>query len=382
MILSLPFFLTLLVSASVYWLIPKQAIRTLFLTLVSLLFLTWIDWHVTVLILGLTIFTFPFSRQIERNNNKKIWLSTGIIGLLAALVFFKYLGLLENTWNDLHSFLRWLPVFRIELLFMPLGISYIIFKYISFLIDVYWGIVRRSTFIEFLCYGSLYTIYVAGPIERFERLKPQFENKKTFTPDFLSEGFERIVFGIFKKAVLADWIGYFINPVLQHPNDHSLILRIAALLGFSFQIYFDFSGYSDIAIGSSRFFGLKIMENFNWPYLQPNISQFWRCWHISLSEWIRDYIFFPLSRISRNRVWNILFVPVIAMGLCGFWHGPKWHFLIWGMIHGLAISSLQVWNLIKKKNPRIAGLAKAGWFNLFSILLTFAFVTIAWIWFM
>lgn len=381
MIISLKFFGVLVGSALIYWLIPWQKYRNAFLSLVSLAFVSWFDKWAGVLILSLTIFTWFFGLLIDRKENKKFWHVLGIVGLLAVLIVFKYSGLMVETFNQLTSFITTLPEFHIDKILLPLGVSYITFKYISYLTDIYWKIVKPGHFIDFLCYGSLFTIYVAGPIERFERLKPQLEIRRKFFSSHIEESFKRIVFGIFKKVVLADWIGYFIYPVWDNLDNYSLGIQALALLGYSLQIYFDFSGYSDIAIGASRLFGFKIKENFNWPYLQPNINQFWRNWHISLSDWIRDYIFFPLSRVSSNKLWLILFVPVISMGLCGFWHGAGWHFLFWGILHGLAISIYQFWQRLKKSNKIVLNLSKQKWFGYFSPVITFIFVTIAWIWF-
>jgi alginate O-acetyltransferase complex protein AlgI len=245
-----------------------------------------------------------------------------------------------------------------------------------------WGIVKPGRFIDFLCYGSLFTTFVAGPIERFERLKPQLESPRDrFQVNHLEVAFFRIVIGLFKKLVIADWMGYFINPIWQHPSEYSAIIRVAALFGYSMQIYFDFSGYSDIAIGSSRLFGLTIMENFNNPYFAPNISQFWRRWHISLSDWIRDYLFFPLSQGRSSKLWLTLFVPVIAMGLCGLWHGAAWHYMIWGVWHGIGIAIYQYWNQYKRAHKKRMGWTKAKWANNLGILMTFVYVTIGWWWF-
>jgi len=383
MIITLPFFGTLIIAAIVYWLIPGKVWKNLFLTLVSLGFLTYLDRWAPVMILVMTVFTYLIARMIQQGKNKKIWHLSGVLGLVLLLVFFKYSGLLVTTLCSLMSFVSMLPTFRIEHLLLPLGISYITFKYISYLTDVYWGIVKPGYFLDFLLYGSLFTIYVAGPIERFERFKPQAEATSwKFQSIFLSESFERIVYGIFKKAVLADSIAYLINPVWANPDGYASYIYILAIIGFSFQIYFDFAGYSDIAIGASRMFGYKIMENFNWPYLQPNISQFWRNWHISLSDWVRDYLFFPLSRKFSGKFWQLILVPIIAMGICGIWHGAAWHFLIWGMIHGAALSLLQFWNLWKKKHPALNRLTNTTKFNYFSTALTFGFVTFAWYWFL
>jgi D-alanyl-lipoteichoic acid acyltransferase DltB (MBOAT superfamily) len=280
------------------------------------------------------------------------------------------------------QFVHHLPGFHFNLLLLPLGISYITFKYMSYLIDLSWGLVERGSFLDFLCYGSLFTIYVAGPIERFEKLKPQLELEAgSFEISYLAFGFRRIVFGLFKKLVLANWLGYFINPVLANGSHYSLLIKIAALFGFSLQIYFDFSGYSDIAIGSSRLFGLRIMENFANPYLAPNISQFWRRWHISLSDWIRDYLFFPLSSGKVNKIWLTLGVPLLAMGLCGLWHGSAWHYMFWGFWHGAGISVYQYWNQQKRKHKTVLKMSKQPWFQTASIVTTFIFVTIGWWWF-
>ena len=376
--ISLPYFGILVLSAILYWLLPKQNWRNLFLSIVSLAFIANIDKSAALFVVILTMFTYLWGWIIASFSNKKTYHLIAIVSLLLILLVFKYLGLFINTWNSLNDFFKLLPVFNFEKLLLPLGLSYIIFKHISYLTDIYWGIVKKNSFINFLCYGSLFTIYVAGPIERFERLNPQLDTHQKFNQSLISESFERIVYGLFKKAVIADWIGYFIRPVLINQPDHSQLIQIIALIAYSIQIYMDFSGYSDIAIGSSRLFGFKIMENFNYPYFQQNISQFWRSWHISLSDWIRDYIFFPLSRVSRDKTWNLLFVPVIAMGLCGFWHGPSWHFLLWGVAHGLAISFYQYWNRYKKKHKVLLELSNTKWFSRLSIVFTFTFVTIAW----
>jgi alginate O-acetyltransferase complex protein AlgI len=153
------------------------------------------------------------------------------------------------------------------------------------------------------------------------------------------------------------------------------------LLGYSLQIYLDFSGYSDIAVGSSRLFGVTVRENFDWPYLQPDIGKFWRHWHISLSDWIRDYLFFPLSRMSEKRMWRTVGVPLAAMALCGLWHGAAWHFVIWGLWHGAGLAVMQNWRgrklLPGGSSTRTADRAR----TIFATVATFAFVTIGWLWF-
>jgi alginate O-acetyltransferase complex protein AlgI len=379
---NLFYFPFLIVTALIYWLLPKRFMRTIFLLLCSLAFILYFDRNAIFVVLGLTVFTYLIASLMEKSSNPTFLHRTGIIGLFLILVIFKYIGFLTATINSLISFIATIPVIKIEKLVLPLGLSYIVFKFISYLTDIYWGVVKKGKFIDFACFASLYTIFVAGPIERFERLKPQFESSvDKFQISHLEIAFERIVFGLFKKLAIADWLGYFINPVWQHPELYSIGIRIAAIFGYSLQIYFDFAGYSDIAIGSSRLFGLQIMENFNNPYLAANISQFWSRWHISLSSCLRDYLFFPLSQNKTNRFWLKVCVPIIAMGLCGLWHGPAWHFVIWGIWHGVGISIYQYWNQIKRSNKALIQLTKANWFKYSSILITFIYVTAGWLWF-
>lgn len=179
---------------------------------------------------------------------------------------------------------------------------------------------------------------------------------------------------------MADWLGYLINPVFRGPEHYSSLIQIAALFGFSLQVYFDFSGYSDIAIGSSKLYGLTIMENFDNPFFAPNISQFWRRWHISLSDWIRDYIFVPLSQKSTSKFWMFVCTPIIAMGICGLWHGAAWHFVIWGIWHGVGIAIWRLWSQFKRQHRSLSKAAEAVWFQYVSVVITFVFVTVGTWW--
>lgn len=375
------FFILLIISCIIYWLIPKQMIRNYFLSMVSILFIFYFDKYASAVVIFLVMYSFMFASLIEKKKNKKLFHKLGIVGLVLVLIVFKYLGFLSGVFENLSMFVSSLPKFKIELLVLPLGLSYIIFKHISYLTDIYWGVVCKGKFVDFFLYSSLFTIFVAGPIERFLRFKTQTERQNTFTPNYLEESFERIVYGLFKKFVVADWLGYLIAPVWINPEYYDFWIKSAALFGYSIQIYMDFSGYSDIAIGASRVYGIKIMENFNYPYFQSNISQFWRCWHISLSDWIRDYVFFPLNSIMNNKIWRIFFVPVIAMGICGLWHGAAFHFLLWGFCHGFAIFIFQIWIQIKRKNLKFAKLSNKKWFSFASTVFTFVYVSVCWLFF-
>jgi len=381
-VITLEFFGILAFSLICYWLVPKQSIRNMILITASFAYLYLTDKWSVVLVLGLSVLSYLFGILIARHP-KRGWIHTlGLVSVLAVLIIFKYLGFLDGILHSLAGFIEFLPSFRIDKLIMPLGISYIVFKHISFLTDVKWGLVKPGRYGDFLLYSSLFTIFVAGPIERYERFRPQIDHEEVrFVWNDLDYGFGRIVLGMFKKLVFADWLGYFINPIWQNSHHYSAWIGLLALLGYSLQIYFDFSGYSDIAIGASRLFGIRIMENFRNPYLAPNISQFWRRWHISLSDWIRDYLFFPLSRISSTRIWSIFFVPVIAMAICGLWHGPAWHFVLWGAWHGIGLTAYQLWSEQKRQNKQLAKATKQGWFGIAAVIMNFSFVTLGWWWF-
>lgn len=377
---NIKFFGLLVILMLPYWVLPRQWIRNIMLILGSFAYLFLVDKWSIVVVLGLSVWTWLFGRWISTaQRNGKVH-AVGVIGLLIVLVVFKYLGFLSGILTSMSLFINSLPNFSIDNLILPLGISYIVFKHVSYLTDVKWGLVNPGRFEHLLLYSNMFTIFVAGPIERFERFKPQVEVSRI--PFFWSDidtGFSRIVFGLFKKLVIADWLGYFIAPVWVSPWQYSKWTGLLALLGYSLQIYFDFSGYSDIAIGSSRLFGIRIMENFKNPYFAPNISQFWRRWHISLSDWIRDYVFFPLSRMGKSKLWKLLFVPVIAMALCGLWHGAAWHFIAWGVWHGLGLAGYQLWNELTRNRNRRDKIIHFRFSGALSIIVTFTYVSVGWL---
>jgi alginate O-acetyltransferase complex protein AlgI len=378
--ISLEFFGILMLSLLLYWLLPAQWLRNLLLSAFSLLFIWLLDHQSLTVVLALSMFSYGFGHLIHRYPRQGWIHAVGVIGILSSLIIFKYLGFLSGVFATLYVFLESLPFFSIHHLLLPLGISYITFKQISYLTDIKWKLVAPGGFVDFLLYSSLFTIFLAGPIERFERLYPQISRGRIpFAMANLDYGSRRIAIGLFKKLVIADWIGFFIAGVWNNPAENPPALALAAVFAYAFQIYYDFAGYSDIAIGASRLFGLRIMENFDRPYLAQNISQFWRRWHISLSDWIRDYLFFPLSRWGKGRIWTLGFVPVIAMGLCGWWHGAELRYLVWGIWHGLGLVVYQSFQLFRRrqhrrvKNTLDALMAQISW------PLTFLFVVLAWL---
>lgn len=379
MIVSLNFFIILTLSVLIYWIIPIQKYRIIFLSISSLLFISIYDINAAITIVVLSLFSYSIASLIQSDKHNFFYHKLGVIGLIAILIICKYLGLLTETLNSLREFILFFPLIRIKYILLPLGLSYIIFKHISYITDVYWKVLKKGNFFDFLCYSSLFTIVVAGPIERFERFSPQASKLQYFNNSNISFFFRRLIYGLFKKLVIANWIGYFINPYLQHYDTESFLIKVLVIFGFSIQIYTDFSGYSDIAIGSSRLFGFHIIENFDWPYIQSNISKFWRHWHISLYTWFRDYLYIPLggSRKGKNRT---IINVIIVFTLCGLWHGASWNFLLWGLWHGVGISIFRIWNMNIQKIASIQNMTERLVYKLMTTIVTFVYVSLGWWW--
>lgn len=279
--------------------------------------------------------------------NCGVWLFTGVILNLLFLIYFKYINLLITTKlfgivvNELPSDLRPAPNFHVAL---PLGISFYTFQAISYLIDVYRknSKVARSL-IDFGCYLTMFPQLVAGPIVRYESIAKELLFRKLTSQNFC-EGFKRFTFGLAKKLLIADTCGRIADAAFSIPNPE--VTALAAWVGmlcYTLQIYFDFSGYSDMAIGLGRIFGFTFPENFNYPYISKSISEFWRRWHMTLSTWFKDYLYIPMggNRKGKFRTCINLFT---VFALCGFWHGADWMFLLWGIYYGLFLILERVTN--------------------------------------
>jgi D-alanyl-lipoteichoic acid acyltransferase DltB (MBOAT superfamily) len=330
------------------------------------------DIYSGIFVIGLTGLTFYLGKIVNEKKTAK-YLSLSIILVLVSLFYFKY--------SNFFLVLIDLKDYKInEKIFLPLGISYITFKHISYLVDLYWEKIERGTLPDFLLYSSFFPIYLAGPIERFENFAPQIGEKIKFSSEHFEEGYKRIVFGLFKKYVLADGIGILIIRDIAVEAVPFIPKEIVNLILFSFQIYFDFAAYSDIAIGSSRFFGFRIVENFNNPYMKENISLFWSSWHISLSSWLRDYIFYPISFALREHKYLNYLTPVITMLICGLWHGATTGFIIWGLWHGFGLMIYQIWSVTKLRK-KMNLLPAQPIFKFMGVIITFVFVTMGWLWF-
>jgi alginate O-acetyltransferase complex protein AlgI len=374
------YFLYLFVVLFFFWLSKNKLIKKIIIVLGSFLYICLFDFNAGILVALLTVTTYFSAFLIAKNKNKQFWSFLSISLLVLVLFFIKYIGILKHLNKNFISFLKLLPNFSFESLLVPLGISYLVLKYLSYVIEVYWGSVRRGSILDLFCYGSFFCIFVAGPIERFDRFLDQIENiAEKINSRNIEIGIFRILSGLVKKFVFADWIAFYLQIIYEHPALFSEKTKIISLGLYSLQIFFDFSGYSDIAIGSARLFGIEILENFNFPFIARDFSQFWKRWHISLSSWIQDYIFFPLMRLTNNKVWQILAIPLIAMILCGIWHDAKLNFILWGIFHGVLISIYQIWNLKKRKNRKLFKISNDNWFISIECSLTFSLISLGWV---
>lgn len=296
---------------------------------------------------------FYTGKQIENSNShKKSWLILSLVSNLGILVFYKYYNFLNENISFIADFLGFenhIPALDIIL---PIGLSFHTFQAMSYTIEVYRG--KQQAEKNLLNY-SLYVLYfpqlVAGPIERPQELLPQLKKPFQFDYSNLTSGLFRISIGFFKKVVIADRLALFVDPVYSNLSEHNGLSILLATVFFAFEIYCDFSGYTDIALGTSRMMGITLMENFKNPYTAPSLREFWSRWHISLSSWFRDYVYIPLggNRTSTAR-WAINLL--IVFFLSGLWHGARWNFVAWGVIHGtLLILERFIQKNIKFKLP-------------------------------
>ncbi|HIV29169.1 MAG TPA: MBOAT family protein [Candidatus Ornithocaccomicrobium faecavium] len=313
--------------AIVYYLLRSRTARNVFLTLVSLFFYAWGEpWFVLVMLLSIVINWF-IALRIGAGEHKKAWLVVGLVCDLGLLAVFKYLGFLMENVNWI--FHLSLPVPQIVL---PIGISFFTFQAISYIIDVYRGDGRVQKSLMNVClYISFFPQLIAGPIVRYQTFDDQITTRRETLDDFC-EGIRRFIVGLAKKVLLANNLAALADTAFaMQTTELSLVGTWLAAASYMLQLYFDFSGYSDMAIGLARMFGFHLLENFNLPFIARSIAGFWKRWHISLTSWFRDYLYFPLggSRVSKGR---LLFNMGVVWVLTGFWHGAQWTYLVWGFL--------------------------------------------------
>ena len=374
---SITYFFFVVIVFAIYWSVLKKNLnwQNLFLFVASYCFYGWWDVRFLVLIFISSIVDFYLGRAIYYQTSKikkrhLIWLCMFInLGMLG---FFKYFNFFIDSFSNLLIQVGFQPNIKTLQIILPVGISFYTFQSLSYSIDIYRGKIKPTNdFISFMTFVSFFPQLVAGPIERASNLLPQFLKAREFNHEQMVSGLRFILYGLFKKMVIADRLAYFVGYIYDSPGKHDGTVMLVATFMFGFQIYCDFSGYSDIAIGSARLLGLDLMQNFKTPYLARNFREFWRRWHISLSTWFRDYVYIPLggNRVSYIR-W--IFIVLLTFTLSGLWHGASLTFIIWGFLHGLFLISE---NFISK----FISLPKR--FLWLGFLITFVTVNLTWIFF-
>lgn len=382
---SIPFLIFLSIVFVFYWLVlgKQHKMQNVLLLVGSYVFYGWWDYRFLALILASTLVDYiigiALAKQENKNTRKQLlWLSLFFnFGLLG---FFKYYNFFIDSWVDAWQLLGITMHTSTLNIILPVGISFYTFQTLSYTIDVYRKqLTPTNNFIEFATYVAFFPQLVAGPIERAAQLLPQFKTKKTFNFKLAIEGINLIVWGLFQKMVIADSCATYANAIFaNHQNLNSLTLIMGAIY-FAFQIYGDFAGYSNIAIGTAKLFGFHLMRNFNYPYFSRDIAEFWRRWHISLSTWFRDYVYIPLGGSKGSKGQQIRNIFIIFL-VSGFWHGANWTFVAWGGVHALFFLPLLVMNRNRKHLEPIA-LDKMlpGIREFFQMLLTFCLTSFAWI---
>ena len=321
---------------------------------------------------------------IEKSNDrqKKVYLIASIFSTCITLFFFKYFNFFNLNLSALSNFLHWNYSMSALSLLLPIGLSFHTFQSLAYVIEVYRGNFKAERHLGiYALYVMFYPQLVAGPIERPQHLLPQFYLEQVFKYDRVISGIKRMLWGMFKKVVIADNLASLVNIVYSHPHEYSGPYLLQATIFFAIQIYCDFSGYVDIAIGSARVMGFELVENFNKPYLATSVSDFWRRWHMSLSFWFRDYVYIPLggNRSFQSRTYLNIFTVFLLSGL---WHGANWTFVLWGGLHGMYVISSKATVLLREKIVRISKLHSfPKLHNCIQIILTLSLVAFAWIFF-
>jgi D-alanyl-lipoteichoic acid acyltransferase DltB (MBOAT superfamily) len=384
---SLLFLAFLPTAFLLYWFVFNKKLKTqnCFLLIVSYIFYGWWDYRFLALILFSTIIDFFVAKAIEKTELKKkrkhlLWLSLTVnLGLLG---FFKYYNFFIESWVEAWQDLGVEMHSSTLNIILPVGISFYTFQTLSYTIDVYRKQLKpTNNFIEFASFVTFFPQLVAGPIERASRLLPQFQKARQFNYESAKSGLHLIIWGLLKKVVIADSCAIYVNSIFSNYETASSLTLVLGSIYFAFQIYGDFSGYSDMAIGIARLFGFDLMRNFNYPYFSRDIAEFWRRWHISLSTWFRDYVYIPLGGSKVSKLLQVRNVFVIFL-VSGFWHGANWTFLVWGFLNALYFLPL----LLRQKNRKHIEMVKISSFSNafkvgFQMLSTFTLTCIAWIFF-
>ena len=384
---SLHFAIFLPIVFILYWVIgAKSKInQNYILILASYYFYSCWDWRFLFLLVFSTLLDYVSGMKIEKSQTpfeRKMWLWICVTINLGFLGVFKYYNFFASSFAELvHSFGFTASPILLKLI-LPVGISFYTFHGLSYIIDIYYKRIKaEKNFVDYSLFVSYFPLLVAGPIERATHLLPQLKVNRKFEFNKAKEGIYQIVWGLVKKVVIADSCAIYANEIFNHYNSMNSWSLILGAIYFAFQIYGDFSGYSDIALGTSKLFGIDLLRNFNYPYFSRDIAEFWRKWHISLSSWFRDYLYIPLGGSKGSKLFQVRNTFIIFL-VSGFWHGANFTYVAWGLINALYFLPLL---LLNQNRKNVADFTLGFNFDsvrtLLNILSTFALTCIAWIFF-
>lgn len=365
-----------------HWMLPQAGARKWLLTVASYLFYAAWNWRFCFLMLFVTVNAFVAGQLISsfESPKRKVILATSIGIDLLVLTFFKYYDFFASNvaaaLADL-GFSASLPVLRVIL---PVGISFYTFHAISYVVDVYRAKIEGETsFVNVALYISFFPQLIAGPIVRATFILPQIRRERPYSRSQQAMGLRLLLRGFIYKAVIADMLAQVADPVFAHLDQYNAHALLTATVAFYGQIYFDFAGYSSMAIGTARLFGYRFPRNFDYPYASASVTEFWRRWHMSLSFWLRDYLYIPLGG-NRGGTLAVCRNLMVTMLLGGLWHGAAWNYVVWGLLHGIGLCANKIWAGVRPRNPAAMN-QHSSWWRVAAIMLTQLWVMLAWVFF-
>lgn len=343
----------------IYWLILKKDFKkqNIFLLLVSYFFYACWDWRFMFLLAISTILCYYGGLKVSTSTthkSRKVWMLISVIVNIGFLGFFKYFNFFIESFQEFLLLFGLTPHIHTLQIILPVGISFYTFHGLSYVLDIYNEKIKPTkSWIDYSLFVSFFPLLVAGPIERATHLLPQITEKRTFNYQKIVDGLKQILWGLFKKIVIADRCAEYVNPIFNNPADQSGSTLVLAAIFFAFQIYCDFSGYTDIALGTARMLGFELLQNFKYPYFSRTMNEFWTRWHISLTSWFRDYLYIPLGGNRKSKFRTLLNTYIIFL-VSGLWHGANWTFIMWGALHAVFVTPSILFNTKKKYKEVVA----------------------------
>ena len=384
-IVSLQFLLFIAFVSFIYFIIPRK-IRHIWLLIASFGFYYLLSNKLLVLLLIVTILTYFAGRLVDPLEksplNKKALLIGTIVLFVGILGYYKYAGLMVDTVRELSAFLGVMDDLPPLQIVLPVGISFYLFQAIGYVIDCYRGTIEsEKNYLYLALFISFFPQITAGPIERAKNMLPQYKSPQNFSYDNMRDGLLLMLWGYFQKIIIADRLAIVVNTVYDSIGTYKGTIVLIATICYAFEIYCDFAGYSNIAIGIAKIMGIKLMDNFKYPYLCSSVAQYWRNWHISLSSWFRDYLYIPLGGNRRGYIRKLINL-MIVFAVSGLWHGASWTFAVWGLLHGLYQVLGIVLAPVRDKIITFFNVDRERFSHkLFKVVFTFILINIGWVFF-